>query len=129
MAIIEEPAIPERVITPRTFVEETVRGPVKLVQSVEHVTASVGMNQIKQHSQTKAVRRVHQALQVFRCAKSARNGEEMRHLIAETRVERMLHDAHELQTIVAKLSNTRQDMVGKIAVAGYLEFGRSNSHW
>eukprot|EP00958_Prasinococcus_capsulatus_P029518 scaffold7480_cov430-Prasinococcus_capsulatus_cf.AAC.3 len=61
----------------------------------------------QEHVETERVGGVHELLQVIRASRTMRNREEIGDLVAKGRIQRMLLDAHELDSIVAALLDLR----------------------
>mmetsp|Transcript_40311 Transcript_40311/g.126894 ORF Transcript_40311/g.126894 Transcript_40311/m.126894 type:complete len:704 (-) Transcript_40311:165-2276(-) len=105
-SVVEDARVPERVVSFRPLVEVLVMRPVELIDSVDDVLGSVGMNNIKKNRDSHAVSSVDEALQGVRITASRRRGEEVCNVITEGSIVRVLLDSHELNGVVAQALDT-----------------------
>ena len=76
----------------------------------------MGMHDVEQHEHAHLVRAVDKVFQVVRLAVPTARGKEIRYLIAERGVVRVLHDCHQLYGVVAEVADARQVKFGKLTV-------------
>ena len=118
-AVVKALAAPGRMIALAARMEELVHRAVKAVDALGGVLNRMGMHQIQQHGQAKAVRLVDERLELVRRAVPGGRGEEVAHLIAEARVIRMLHDGHQLHGVVAVRLDARQDVRHELQIGAH----------
>lgn len=118
VAIVEQSAVPELVLSFGTRVEVLVVCAIKLVQAVQDVLGSVTVNNIEKNNESQAVSRVDQLLQVLRRAISAAGGEEVVDLVAEAGIVGVFHDGHELDGVVTQALDAWEHVLGEFLVGG-----------
>ena len=67
---------------------------------------------------------VDELLELIGRSVSARGGKEARHLVAEARIVRVLHDGHQLHGVIALTLHCRQNVLAEVVVCRYLAFRR-----
>ena len=77
------------------------------------------MDDVQQHGQAEAVRLVDERLEVVGRAVPGGRREEVRHLIAEGRVVRVLHDRHQLHGVVAVALDAREHVAHELEVGAH----------
>ena len=65
---------------------------------------------------------INQIFQIIWLAIPAGGGKEIRHLVAERSIVRMLLNCHQLNRIVAIFDDARDDIIGEFAVSAYATF-------
>lgn len=69
------------------------------------------MNHIEENNDALAMALIHQLPQFIRRAVAARSSEEIGHLVAKGGIVDVLHDCHQLDTVVAQVDNPRQHLI------------------
>ena len=62
---------------------------------------------------------VDEGFELFGRTETGRSGEEIRHMVTERTVIRMLLDSHYLDAVIAEISDTRQDVLTELLVGRY----------
>ena len=104
------------VLTSRAGVEEIAFLAVELADAFGEVLDRVGMNEIKEDDDAEPVGFINERAQLIRSAEAAGGSEEVGDVIAEGPVVRVLGDGHELDGIVAELSDAWEDVVTELLV-------------
>ena len=74
------------------------------------------MHQVHNHRQPHRMRLAHQGFQFFRSAEARRRGEKIADMVSETAVIGVFGDRHQLNRVVARFFDMRQDRFDKFAV-------------
>ena len=88
----------------------------------------MGVYHVQQHRDAHAVGLVHEVFEILGVPEAAGGGKEVRHLIAEGAVIRVLHDRHELHGVVPEVLHPRQHVVGKLPVGADAVFLGGHAH-
>ena len=123
-AIVEQPTVPQLMATLDTLMEIEVVGPIEHVNSIQHVLRSMAVHDVQQNHQAQAVGSVDELLEVLGGSVATAGGEEVVHLVAETGIVSMLHDGHELDSIVAQVLDARQHVLCELLVGRDSRLGR-----
>ena len=83
VAVVEQTTVPQLVSSSAAFMEVEVVRSIKVVQPVQHVFARMRVNDVEEDSDTHAVRRVDEFLQLFRSAVARASREETSDLITK----------------------------------------------
>jgi hypothetical protein len=118
VSIVEQTTIPLVVSTLTTLVEVKVISAIELIDTIRNILRSMAVHNIKQNNQTQAMRSINELLQILRRSIATTGSKEVVHLVAETGIVRMLHDSHQLDSIVAQTLNARQHVLGELFVSG-----------
>ena len=86
------------------------------------------MYNVENHIEPKTVSLVHEILELIWCPVATGGSKEAGHMIPKTAVVSMFHDCHQFNAVVAKVFGSREQVIGKVGVAGNfsLERGYSN---
>mmetsp|Transcript_11978 Transcript_11978/g.25167 ORF Transcript_11978/g.25167 Transcript_11978/m.25167 type:complete len:437 (+) Transcript_11978:306-1616(+) len=110
LAIVEAAAVPHPVITLRTRVEKVAIGAIEHVDPVGGVAGGMAVHNVHEHDQAIRVSRVDEILELIGRPAAARDREEIRHVVPERTVERVLLDRHQLNRVVPHLRGPRDDI-------------------
>ena len=77
------------------------------------------MDKVHYHTQAHPVCLVNQRLELVRRTEPGRSSEEIRDLVPERSVVRVLHNRHKLQRVIACLGDPRQDVRAKLIVGSH----------
>ena len=83
VSIVEKPAVPQIMTAFATFVKVEVVSPVKEIQAIQNIFASMRVDNIKKNYKSESVCRVYQHLEIFRDAIARTGSEKARNLISE----------------------------------------------
>jgi hypothetical protein len=83
VAIVEQSTVPKLVSTPGSFVEVTVIGSVKVVQSILRVLGSVGVDDVEEDDHAHPVSSVDEGFEVVRSSISRRSSKERVDLVSK----------------------------------------------
>ena len=128
VVVVEQPTVPHGVATALSAVKVAVVRAVEHVEAVEHVLGRVAVHDVEQHQHAQAVRRVDQLLELLGRAEPTRDGVEARDLVAEAGVVRVLHDAHELDAVVAEVGDHRQHVARELEIRRDARLARRHAH-
>ena len=104
-AVVETAGIPGRMMALRTVVEIQVLPAIEVAQSLGLVLDHMAVDQVHDHRDAQPVGRIDQGLEFLGRAETGTQGIEIRYLIAEGTVVRMLLQGHDLDGIVAELGD------------------------
>ena len=76
LAIVKQPAVPQRVVATATAVEETRVTAVKLIQAILDIFAGVAVNDVKKNTNAVAMGCVNEKLEIFRGTIAAKTEKE-----------------------------------------------------
>ncbi len=127
LAVVEAARVPGTVPAARPAVEVLMQGPVEAAQALDLVGYGVGVHQVHDHGDPRAVGGIHQRLQVVRGPEARAGGEKIRHLVAEGAVIRVLLNGHELDGVVSGRGDARQYLLGELAPGPDFLLGLSHS--
>jgi hypothetical protein len=96
---------------------------IKHVQPIQYILGSMRMNDVQQHSDPVTMRSINQLLQLLRGSTPTGGSKEVGNLVTETGVVGVLHDGHELDGVVAQVSDAGEDVFGEFGVSGDTTFG------
>lgn len=116
MPVVKEPRVPQLVPTSSSFVEVEVIAVVEHVQAISHILARMRVDYVEQDGDAHPVRSINKLLQLVWKTVTRRASEEGIDLIAEGSVVGVLHDGHELDGVVAKISNARERVLCKLLI-------------
>lgn len=122
--VVEQSAVPQFMPAFTTTVEILVVSAVKLVQAIEDVLRRMAMDNIEKHDKAHAVCGVDELLQILRCSVAAASSKEIVDLVAETGIVGMLHDSHELDSVVAQRLDSRKHVLRELLVRRDFLLGR-----
>ena len=94
-------------ITGTSLIEIKIVPAIETAKSFGLVTHAVRMDYVHNHGYAHRMSLIHQMLEFFRSSETAAECEEIRHLIAETAIIRMLLECHYLYSIIAQTLNPR----------------------
>ena len=117
LAVVEATGVPGIVPTAGAVVEVLIRRAVEKGETIALVLDGVGMDNVHDDGQAHAVRLVHQRLQLLRRAETGARGEEVGDVVAEAAIVRVLHDAHQLERVVAGLLDAGEDLLRELGVS------------
>ena len=86
------------------------------------------MHHVQQYPNAHGMRLVHQVFQFLRPSEPGGSGKEIAHLIAEGAVIGMFHNGHQLHSIIARLVDAGQDIIGKFPVGADLALFLRHAH-
>lgn len=101
MTVVEQPAVPQLVSSLGTLVEVEMVAAVKHVETVKHVLRCVTVYHVQQDCDAHSMRSINELLQIVWEAITAACSKEAVDLVTKTRVVCMLHDGHELYSVVS----------------------------
>ena len=110
----------------RPFVEIKVLTAIEQAKSLILITATMRVDDVHHDSDAHPVRSVHQLLELLRGAEAGAQGEEIRHLIAERAVVRVLLKRHYLDCVVTESLDPRQHILPELTECGDLAFLRAH---
>lgn len=116
LAVVEATGVPGVVPTPRTAVEVLEVGAVETRETVALILDGVGVDDVHDDRDAHAVGGVNQSLELLGRAEAGTGGEEAGDVVPEAPVVGVLHDAHELDRVVARLFNARKDVLAELRV-------------
>lgn len=96
---------------------------VKHVQAIKYVLGCVAVHHIEQHCDAHAVRRVNELLEVIWKTISAACSEEAVDLVSKTGIVGMLHDRHQLYSVVSQALDSWEDVLCELLVCSNLGLG------
>ena len=82
------------------------------------------MDNVQNNIEPKAVGLVHEILEIIWSTIAAGSGKEAGHMIPKAAVISMLHDCHQFNTVVAKVFDSREQVVSKVSITGNFCLGR-----
>ena len=129
VVVLVQARVPQPVIASLALTEVRILGALSKIKSsdaVIDVARRVRVHDIEQHAHAQAVRLVDQVLQVFRRPASRRHRERTRDVVAEGSVVRVLHHRHELHGVVPTGGDSRQNIIGELAVRVHLGIVRAH---
>ena len=126
--VVEQPAVPQLVSSLGALVEVEVVTAVEHVETVKHVLRCVTVHHVQQDGNAHSVRSINELLQVVWKAVAAARSEEAVDLVSETGVVRMLHDGHQLYSVVSQVLDAREDVTGELLVGRYLGLGGGDAN-
>lgn len=85
------------------------------------------MNHVQQHDNSHFMSSVDKPFQTFRGSIPAARSKKAVDLVSETSIVSMLHNSHQLDSIVAKVSNSGKQFVGELVVCSDTLLRRRNS--
>ena len=115
-AVIEQPGPPCGMPAFAAGQEILLIRSVLQLQSFPDVRAGMAVHDIQQHTYSGPVGLVDQVFQVIRLAVPVRCGKEVRYLVSERSVIRMLLYRHQLDGVVAQVQDARNDIVREFPV-------------
>ena len=113
---IEHPRPPVRMGPRLAPVAIQIIAPVQAVQALVLVLHKMRMHHVHHHADAHPVRLPYQSLQVVGRAEAGRRRKEIRHMVAETAVIRVLGNPHQLQYIIPRFFYPGQDIGGKFRI-------------
>lgn len=146
VTVIEQTRVPEFVSSFGSFVKvlvvwRTLRkgatSSIELVETIKYVFAGVGVDNVKEDGDTVAMRRIDESLELLWCTETTRRREKVCYLIAKRGIVRMLHDCHNLDTIISlweskiftyKICDSREDVSGEFWVGSDLSLWTGNTN-
>ena len=128
LAVVKALCPPGGMVALGAVVEELPSGAVKHIDAFGGIFDGVGMHYVQQHPNAHGMCLVHQVFQFLRPSEPGGSGKEIAHLIAEGAVIGMLHNGHQLHSIVARLVDAGQDMIGKFPVGADLALLLRHAH-
>ena len=123
VAVVEQSAVPQLMSSLGALMEVQVVAAVEHVQTIEHVLGCVAVHHVQQHGDSHAMCSINELLEVIWEAIATARRKEAVDLVAETGVVGMLHDCHQLNSVVAQVLDAGQDVLGKLLVGRYLGLG------
>jgi len=108
-AVVETARIPRFVPAPGPAVEVLVARAVEPAEPLHLVGGGVRVDEVHDHAETFGMGGVNELLEILRCAESRRGGEIAAYLIPEGAVVGMFLDGHELEDVVARAHDPRED--------------------
>lgn len=118
-SIVEQTTVPLVMATLTTLMEVKVISTIKLIDTIRNILRSMAVHHIKQNNQAQAVRSIDEFLQILRGPIATASSKEVVHLVAETGIVRMLHNSHQLDSVVAQTLNARQHVLRELFVSGH----------
>jgi hypothetical protein len=125
--VVEQPAVPQLVSTLGTLVEVQVVAVIEHVEAIQYVLRRMTVHHIQQNCNAHTVGSIYQLLQIVWEAVPTACREEAIDLVSETGIVRMLHDCHQLDSVVSQMLNSRKDVLCELLVGGYSWFWRRDS--
>lgn len=119
VSIVEQTTIPLVVTALTTLMEVQVISAIELIDTIRNILRSMAVHHIKQNNQAHAMRSINELLQILRGPIATASSKEVVHLVTETGVVRMLHNGHQLDSIVAQTLNARQHVLRELFVSGH----------
>jgi len=127
-AIVEQPAVPQLVLSLGTTMEIAAICAIKLVQAVQHVLGGVTVDYVQKHNNSESVCSINELLQLLRCTISTACSKEAVDLVAEAGIVCMLHDSHQLNNIVSQMVYSRQHILCELLVQRHSQlWGRDSN--
>ena len=74
------------------------------------------MYNVENHIEPKTVSLVHEILELIWCPVATGSSKEAGHMIPKTAVVSMFHDCHQFNAVVAKVFDSREQVIGKVGV-------------
>ena len=128
LAVVEALGTPGGVVALGAVVEELPGGAVEHIDALSGIAHGVGVHHVQQDANAHGMGLVHQIFQVLGLAEPGRRGEEAGHLIAEGAVVGVLHDGHELHSVVARLLDAVEGIVGELPIGADSAFLLRHAH-
>ena len=100
LSIIEKLGVPLRVHAFKSRLKILIFSAIKEIYAFTHVFYRMRMHKIHDDEESHAMCSIHKLFQLFRSAKTRAGGKEIRHMIAERAIVRVLGNSHELYCIV-----------------------------
>lgn len=97
---------------------------VKHVQTIKYVLGCVAVYHIQQHCDAHTMRSVNELLEVVWETIPATCSEEAVDLVSETGIVGMLHDCHQLYSVVSQALDSWENILGELLVCSNLWLGR-----
>ena len=120
--IVEELGIPSRVMTLFAIVEVLIGCGIELEDTLVGVLDSVGVYHVEKNGDTHSVSGVNKALKLIRIAVTGGCSKEGGHLISKGTVIWVLHNRHNLNSVISLLLDTGEDLIAKFDVCTNLLF-------
>lgn len=103
--VVENPTVPQRMISFRVAMKVLVVSSVPHVDALIDVFGRVGMHDVNDNFDSVLVRLVDQLLELVRLSESGGHTEEVGDVVAKRAVVRMLHHSHNLNHVVTQFNN------------------------
>ena len=116
LSIIKQSGIPSLMISSCTAVEELVICSIELVDSLTCILCRMRMYNIKQHTNTHTMCLIYKIFQIFWHTTSRSWCEKAADLITKGTVVRMLHNSHNLNSIISKILYARKYLICKFKI-------------
>ena len=125
--VIEAPGAPCRMMALRPLIEIQVVPAVEKAQAFSLVVNAVGMDYIHNDRDAHPMSCIHQLFELFRSSEARAEGEEVRHLIAEGTVIRVLLKGHDLYRVISQVLDPGQYILPELVEGGDLRLLRTHS--
>mmetsp|Transcript_16602 Transcript_16602/g.29070 ORF Transcript_16602/g.29070 Transcript_16602/m.29070 type:complete len:210 (-) Transcript_16602:506-1135(-) len=114
MPVIEEPRIPQLVVSHITGVEVLVVRAIKLVEAIHAVIGRMRVNNIDEDVDAQGVCGINHGFELLRRSESRGCCEKVGHVVSKRCVVRMFHNRHDLNGVVAQPADAWQDHIAKL---------------
>ena len=124
LAVVEAETIPSRVLTTGTVMEILITRTIEVTETLEFVLHRMAMHEVHDDMHTSAVSIVDEGFEFIRRTEATAGRKEIRYMVSEGAVVRVLLDSHDLHAVITQLIDTRQHITTELLVRiHFLLFG------
>ena len=124
LAVVEAETIPSRVLTTGTVMEILITRTIEVTETLEFVLHRMAMHEVHDDMHTSAVSIVDEGFEFIRRTEATAGRKEIRYMVSEGAVIRVLLDSHDLHAVITQLIDTRQHITTELLVrVHFLLFG------
>ena len=116
LAVVKAERVPGRVFAATAVMEILIACSVEVTESLEFVLDRMAVHEVHDDLHTASVRVVDERFEFVRCTETAGSSEEIRYVVSERAVVRVLLDGHDLHAVIAQFLNTRQHIATELLV-------------
>mmetsp|Transcript_57353 Transcript_57353/g.181562 ORF Transcript_57353/g.181562 Transcript_57353/m.181562 type:complete len:632 (+) Transcript_57353:346-2241(+) len=125
--VVEEARVPHPVVPAGARVEEVV-GAVEVVDAIDGVVGGVRVDDVHKHHEPEAMGLIDERLEVLGGAAAGGHAEEVGDVVPEGAVVGVLLHRHDLERVVPKVADAREDLGAELVVGVHLGVDGGHAH-
>ena len=127
LSVVEAARTPCRMAPLPSVVEVEGLLSVEVSEAFGFIVDRMRMNYVHDHGDAEAMSLVHKSLELLRSTEARAEGEEVRHLIAERTIVRMLLESHYLERVISEVGDLRKHVGTELLECSHLLLLRSHA--